>query len=223
MVQILHPQVSAVSHKPTSVFTDAPIQLSDALMKSMVEAWGGSWFLPESRLSAILNKESVFRQLQSNQPNESNDTVRDRAALICSPSVSSRKVFAILVLLEKNESIGSFIDQGVDDGAFPLAPLAGSKSAVPDLRSRSNPDVALTCFKTWSIFQVKLFEQTQKAFLAPVFERQDAEGGVMHFTIRASDVLPFLKLPRSPKSDGILAGRRKFLILTDHHCFGKQL
>ncbi|KAK0707838.1 kinase-like domain-containing protein [Lasiosphaeris hirsuta] len=88
------------------------------------------------------------------------------------PNSSFRKIFAILVLLNKPEAITNFLSSEVYDGSLPLS--------LDDIK------------KTWRGGAPEDFERVQWQLLAPFFATS-ASGSSHHYQLDDGDILPFVR------------------------------
>lgn len=101
-----------------------------------------------------------------------------------------KKIFAILVLMNRVSEITKFITHAVTDEKLPL--VRSSEGNRESLVSQSEPGTALGCFENWDTVGLDLFDDYQWRVLAPVFSRlNDEEAHHMNFDV--AQVLPFCK------------------------------
>ena len=136
---------------------------------------------------------------------------------------SYRKIFAILVLIERPSRIKYFVEEGVCDADLPLEryPTPHLPFNPWELRRKSKITDSLRCFKLggvrWRHVTVRRFEETQWQFLAP-FLSPDERRLPHHFKIPERTILPFTKWEKLPSTGGF-GQVYKAEIHPDHHAF----
>jgi len=106
---------------------------------------------------------------------------------------SFRKIFALLVLVEKSSSICLFLQENLSDLDLPLATVRNG--GFIELRRRSvsgrPSSEVLNCFSQWSPVRRKEFEEYQWTMLAPFFN-QGQYSNVSHYVLKNQHILPFV-------------------------------
>jgi serine/threonine protein kinase len=100
-----------------------------------------------------------------------------------------RKVFAILVLIDRTEDFPLFIREDLGDKALPLQIFPKDKSFYAESLEVAGPSYG--CFKRWPRRKVDDFDRFQWAMLAPIFEK-GGYNNVPHRDLRNETRLPFL-------------------------------
>lgn len=193
-------------------------------------------FFPAKSLSRIFDEETVYMELQTHLSLETydRDQIWTMAQKVCGtcctspPGVSFRKIFAILVVIEKTPAIVKFLDQDVNDSDLPLEPVYCPPSGrlISGFRRSKAKDgkVNIKLFRDgWSTVQKMSFEEKQWTTLAPIFERSDEDKTVLHYSSLGGKIpLPFLKgVSREEEFEHEGGGGRVFTarIHPDHHSF----
>jgi hypothetical protein len=106
-----------------------------------------------------------------------------------------RKIFVILVLIEKTPAIIKFLEKGVNDSDLPLEKVERKhEKRSYDLRLSRNRDKRLKCFsKQWNQLHIRNFEELQWTTLSPFF----GKGGhkeVKHYRLQDQVTLPFIEV-----------------------------
>jgi hypothetical protein len=163
-------------------------------------------FFPRAPLSILVTEDCVFHELSrmlsdTHHPSQ----IREYSRKICEetpqprdddddrpPKIKSfKKIFAILVLIEKTTSISKFLEEDVNDLDLPLVKIEDGKTGARfDLRKPHLKHQVLECFRNWSQFYVRAFEEWQWVTVAPFFHRGTRKD-VRHFPLQASVILPF--------------------------------
>lgn len=176
----------------------------EALVKPHEEKKG---YFPRALLSTLVTVECVIEEL-TNKLRETHTTsvIRDYANKICEecaqpidsedhrpPKIKSfKKIFVILVLIEKLSSISKFLDENLNDLDLPLVKsLKGGNGARFDLRRLHAQDKSLECFEGWYQLHITLFEEWQWTTVAPFFHKGTCNKEVQHFPLDKSVMLPF--------------------------------
>lgn len=192
-------------------------------------------FFPEKELQGLMTEENVVRELQSCFEDLDYTTISAFAQMICGTSSnhieerpSFRKIFAILVLCEKPNSIPRFLEDGVSDDDLPLHKVAPSDSS-PNIYnlSRKGEKRKLNCLRGWSYTAMWRFEEWQWTTIAPFFRRGQRKD-VKHLELQDQAALPFMQDSRftANKSayqrlefEGGFSNVFKVDIHPDHHDF----
>jgi len=162
-------------------------------------------FLPKAQLDSLVNPDSVFLELlKSLSQTLSNQQIKECADAVCAETEivlssgkkvikSFRKIFALLVLVEKSSSIYLFLQENVSDLDLPLATVRNG--GLFELRRRDASDgpssESLNCFNSWSPVRMKEFEEYQWTMLAPFFT-QSEYNNVAHYVLKDQHILPFV-------------------------------
>ena len=131
---------------------------------------------------------------------------------------SYRKIFAILLLIDRPSRIRSFIEEGVSDADLPLVkmPRTNRLQGCLELR-RKNSHTPLLCFKKWRGSTVARFEQRQWTVLAPFFARSNGKNN-SHLELEPEEILPFTSW-RVAADPGGFGQVYRVEIHPDHHAF----
>ncbi|KAI0873616.1 kinase domain-containing protein [Hypoxylon argillaceum] len=109
---------------------------------------------------------------------------------------SFQKVFAILITIEKVDSITEFLHEGVHDGDLPLMRLhRDGREGVFDFGRRSKEGKAshpLKCFESFPLMNFENFDQYQWAMLAPIF-RHTCQESAKCYEFHDKIILPFIE------------------------------
>ncbi|KAI1108977.1 kinase-like domain-containing protein [Nemania sp. NC0429] len=196
--------------------------LQDCLLAEIHPDPKGSkgFFLPSKRLENLIRswdlEEELTRRLQCTTDPR---TIQDLAEKICAEGKSCQKIFTILALIEKADTIVEFLDEGVHDGDLPLIKL--DKAGRPGLfelgrKSKTGTAQPLECFRSFSRINVINFEDYQWAVLAPVFDRPHKKD-VSHYDLEDPVILPFTE--EEEVSEGGFGRISRVKIHPDHHNF----
>ncbi|KAK3346550.1 kinase-like domain-containing protein, partial [Lasiosphaeria hispida] len=90
----------------------------------------------------------------------------------------SEKTFATLLLIDRPDAVGIFIDRGICDAALPL-----TTGSLEDLVGPQS--------KAWTIQPSIGFEEMQWKALSPVFHVAHGRHTIPHYKFRDKDILPF--------------------------------
>lgn len=198
-------------------------------------------FFPKAKLLNLVTEDCVNHELNRILGETHNTSqVREYARKICdeipqprdpddgrAPKIKSfKKIFAILVLIEKTTSISKFLEEDVNDLDLPLVKIEeGNSGARFSLRKKRHRDQSLECFRNWSQFNIRAFEEWQWVTVAPFFHKGSRKD-VQHFPLQDSVMLPFTSDSRRNKQSElhtVLEGGYgrvfKVQIHPDHHNF----
>jgi serine/threonine protein kinase len=193
-------------------------------------------FLPRAQLDYLINPDSVVQELSKTLSQTlSTQYIRKCAFDICLEKEvflqngdkrikSFRKIFALLVLVEKSESISLFLEEDVSDLDLPLASV--KVRGLIELRRRNAPnrpfEKSLNCFRQWSPVRRKEFEEYQWTMLAPFFT-QGQYNHVSHYVLKDHHILPYISTEDEDDKRSEYHGgfSRVFMVRIhkDHHNF----
>jgi len=206
-------------------------QLIEALVKQPEKH--GPGFLPAKKLNDILTEDALREELTTGSlkkriktriktrnwkpapsPEEANERVQKVFGK--SPGVGPEKskprtylkIMAILLLIERQHKIRSFLKHQLHDEDLPLIPVAKGSW---ELRCKKHPDTPLSCFKKWSGDSIRKFAEWQWTVLAPHFSQGERK------RFEPLQTLPFTKWERVEK--GGTSSVYKARIHPDHHNF----
>ncbi|KAI8623224.1 kinase-like domain-containing protein [Xylariaceae sp. FL1651] len=190
----------------TAIQTTMPsteeFSLKDNLEIAMVTAYPDDKqaFLPLGQLSAICHRNAVRHELVLTFGEDWPDIDRFTNYVCGSPDLSrgaentSRKIFAILVLIGQVRRIEPFAKEGIKDRHLPFR-KSPSDSTTDDyilLRrttlDKYNPK-PMTCFDTWSQVEKRKFYQEQWSLLSPYFARA-SDGSVALYELDEQAIIP---------------------------------
>lgn len=179
---------SRIFARPRKLLQD---RLFEALQRKNSNTPLAKGFFPATALSTIITFRTVKEELQR-QPSLDNydlDKISQFARMICTETPcktsndngkgkvqSFRKVFAILVMMDKVPAIVKFLETNVNDSDLPLKAKYRRHGGIYDLRRRKTPEVKLKCFpERWGCLLLSQFEEMQWTTLAPFFRKGPAE------------------------------------------------
>jgi hypothetical protein len=106
----------------------------------------------------------------------------EMATTICS---TFRRIFGILLMMKKPESIIEFVKLGIDDTYLPLTKKRSGKPFIRELEARGKGKVAR--IDSWNTCQYVDFGFHQYAFLTPFFARP--QGKICHFRLDSEQIV----------------------------------
>ena len=198
-------------------------------------------FFPKNVLSTIITEQCVRDELSKHLDADAHNKrhIAGYAKKICEETEFEdngiqktkcfRKIFVILVLIEKTPAIIKFLEKGVNDSDLPLEKVERPhEKGAYDLRLSRNLNKRLKCFsKTWNQLHIRNFEELQWTTLSPFF----GKGGhkeVKHYPLQDQVVLPFIEVVsrkdrtstyRTLEFEGGFGRVFKVHIHPDHHNF----
>jgi hypothetical protein len=219
-----HDEDNQASPAPTSSTADNEdnINLETQLRMSQIKHEDGQMFFSAKDISRILSKEKIASELEQHQL--SKDISVD---VICEMYL---RVFALLLLLERQGEIVHFVKEEVRDGALPVVPYQD----MYGLCLRSAPDKPLGCFKNWRTYEREYFNTWQYRISVPFFALEHGSGSnemiAPHYTFDDGTVLPWcardMKAPSSAHSAGLSERNGGFgtvlRVRMDPRCHGFQ-
>ncbi|KAJ0161377.1 hypothetical protein CTA2_6325, partial [Colletotrichum tanaceti] len=162
------------------------MSLFDALDDSQIDSpFRGPKFVPLSSLKAIVTKTSVEQQL-------SYITRLLNPQLSRNVAQNARKVFAILVIIDKASAIEQLYRNGLTDDQLPLSSRK-DKAGRMILSAGGHGEKVFASFGGWKPGSVKFFLDKQWLFLSPVFDK----------TARHFDLDPACALPMFPETEEV--------------------
>lgn len=200
--------------------------------------WG---FFPLDSLHELITEQTASEELCRHVGSEwSERKIARYAKKICSEEsiegtedglkpriIAYRKVFAILVLIDKAAAIREFIQERVNDADLPLVKsekgrgMQRCRALGKDLICFQQKD--LDGQRRWSKPQILNFERWQWTTLAPFFARSEERKEVRHYVLQDQDILPFLPdQKRDEQPQDIYGGGGRVVradIHPDHHNF----
>lgn len=188
-----------------------PLTLQDRLFSILQRSQhnGEKDFFPRVELDRLITEQCVYeelsRQLDTNAYGR--EEIFKIAKDVCQETVldeeensnkqkirSFRKLFVVLVLINKTSAIIKFLANDINDSDLPLVKvLRQHKKNSYTLRLSREPDRRLRCFgRSWDQLHIRNFDEYQWKTLSPFFSR----GGhkeVKHYKFQKEVILPFLE------------------------------
>ncbi|KAK4112894.1 kinase-like protein [Canariomyces notabilis] len=217
-------QIPSISVNDTPVFGYDSPSMDAQLRKAMVQGERGR-FLPDGELNTIITKESVARLLLqsadwkridsayqvASSPNSNLHAIVER---VCG---SFKRVFALLVLMKKAQTITEFLQEEVCDIDLPLSCEWSNEHLF--LYRRTDPGLPLACVREWYDYEIEYFTDRQWAVLAPIFADHQTP-----YELSDHAILPFVAEDSYSRNEEVFGGYssvRKVKIHPDHHRFAK--
>ncbi|KAE9363830.1 hypothetical protein N431DRAFT_390007 [Stipitochalara longipes BDJ] len=201
---------------------------------------GKKEFFPKNVISTIITEQCVREELSKELDADAYNkkAIAEYARRICEEKEFGdnstkkircfRKIFVILVLIEKTPAIIKFLEKDVNDSDLPLEKVERPhEKGSYDLRLSRNRTKRLKCFsKKWNQLHIRNFEGYQWTTLSPFF----GKGGhkiVKHYPLQDQVILPFISAIRRDRSsthntlefEGGFGRVFKVDIHPDHHNF----
>jgi len=183
--------------------------------------------LPKGQLDQLINEDIVFKELESVLGSmQIKKTMAETARKICKETKltgddlkprtkSFKKIFAVLVLINKASTIQKFLDDDVSDIDLPLAKeypdekRKEDQSKVFQLRKRDSEQV-LSCFDDWKPISVCNFEEYQWSFLSPYFAAGEKKNP-RHYVLQNEVILPFFQEAKTAPGDALSCWQQEML------------
>lgn len=201
---------SAIKESQDTILTEFSVSLGDELRESLRETEGKqrSEFLPIDALDRIVTEERVREEI-GKFSESSRDELDRQVQHVLGPSTilgqttSRKKIFAILALIDKLESIWDFVTEGIYDVHLPFEKKKaqspdGTRKGRLDLSRKSGTDgstqIPIRAFHEWKGSEVTSFERTQWNVHIPIFflnTKKDPK--VRHYPLQESIILPFIE------------------------------
>lgn len=159
-----------------------------------------STFISDAHVWNYLDETRVLSLLKRCRRGDRQELRDDLAQKICGMPTSDtdidftsyRKVFALLILLEKADQIAQFVDSQIHDNLLPL-PFQGTSDAPTAICYPGNYKCHL-CFQGWRLIKLKDFVSLQSEFCAPYFKQFNGKGKPYQYQFPTGVALPFLNL-----------------------------
>jgi hypothetical protein len=217
-----------VSQSDPRLFSDKWESLENGLDRAMIYRPNHrDGFIPRGKLETLVNSRAVENELTKLGSAPAGRSIRSWAEVICGEPSSSalhmlppaeldedsagapasrtyRKIFAILVLMNKVASIFDFIREQVSDEDLPLLQYIPPEEMPGDalqLRRRNDATSPARCFAGWRNYHVRAFFGDQWAMVAPFFARGDRRS-VRHYLLADGDIMPFTYDSRDESGPG---------------------
>ena len=178
------------------------------------------WFLGIAGGKTVEEQAEIICNGYPETPDPNNDnhgkpliTPTTRGQVDASGDKCLRKIFAILLLIDRPVTIKNFIDEEVCDDDLPFSRGGNSKSGVSFLRRRGGE---VKCLKNWSRSTVANFLKYQWAVLSPFFHSRLGPE-VLHYRLQEEVILPFTECESAKMGGHGEVFRVK--IHRDHHSF----
>ncbi|RYP71041.1 hypothetical protein DL769_004779 [Monosporascus sp. CRB-8-3] len=182
---------------------NAPGSLDERLRSSLVPyvCDADKYFLPLTELDSIVQHDTVhdFLKFGPNREYFQGWNLEEIMRYVCGNTESrdprelkgSRRIFAILVLLDRATSIVDFMKDGLCDGDLPLV-RHNEKGANFDLvRKLGEKEFSLTCFKGWRRIDIQQFDSHQWYMRPPIFAIKDGEA--VFYPLESRIIFPWLE------------------------------
>jgi hypothetical protein len=148
----------------------------------------GKWFIPIDKLEPLLTLEAIKAEL----------------SLCCAPREripsgageifeKSKKLFAVLLLIEMAASIFDFLDEGILDEHLPLGrcDIDQTNHICLENYDEGHPYCGCKAMQRWNDEKRKKFAGSQWIVLAPVFQRSTSND-IPHFDFSFNTIMPFI-------------------------------
>lgn len=202
-------------------------------------------FFAKDQLSKILTEDRVRRELTTHfEDSLTERTIAKYAKTICQENMTQDeslgqekeantrsyiKILAILIIIQKTNSIVKLLEEDVSDSDLPLIKVPRPNDVkLFDLRVRRRPNMVLKCFqKKWNQLNIRNFEEWQWTTIPLVFSQSIEHREVEHHLLEDRRILPFIKDGRKHKPhfsdrtelEGGFASVFKVTIHPQHHNF----
>ncbi|KAI0439518.1 kinase-like domain-containing protein [Xylaria telfairii] len=193
-------------------------------------------FLPLGQLDAICNRNAVQDQLlRTFKPNSIDIT--QYVNYVCGDPTdprreehASRKIFAILVLIDQLHMITTFLEEGIKDKHLPFRKsMTGDGPNDFSLMRRSTLDQSnpqtMNFFNNWNLVDKRKFYQTQWQLLSPFFGKAPRDSAAL-YKLDEQTIMPWVSMGKEQtgayvplENIGGYSTVRKIVIHPDHHSF----
>ncbi len=195
-------------------------------------------FLPLSKLRQFVKHDTVLEHLQTCHSQAVNSLLEDHplygesdkcsavAHYICGTSNgengeaenndAAKKIFAILLTIEKEPAILDFVQAGIKDKDLPFRKI--DESGLDFNLSMKDEELSLPIFSEWSHLEKEGFEAKQWAMLSPILE-PGTDKKFNHYVFEKELILPFVAADELDTHRGHNSKVWEVVIDEDHHGF----
>jgi serine/threonine protein kinase len=180
--------------------------LQDRLYSSRIE-WPlgqNKYFIPVDDLDSLITYENVKNELRRLGQSKREQDLSSYANIICS---NAKKIFAVLLYVDRIEPIFRLIDDGICDEELPFTRCY--KSSTADVMASAGPftlcrrsrkchrranhrDCGIREITNWSQRAIGDFCRDQWLAQAPVFQKLE-DGSIPHYDLNDNVILPFIE------------------------------
>lgn len=165
-------------------------------------------FFPETTFTEVINKQTVRQELKRYPLWFDSNTVELVTETVCGER-PLRRIFTVLVIMNRLADIKSFIDDSVSDESLPLVRMSETNSRstfqLGSNRISKRRVQQLACFANWDAIDIWTFEEWQWTTLSPVLER-GRRRDVKHLNLRDELSLPFTTDSRHSSQAHVIEG-----------------
>lgn len=165
-------------------------------------------FFPETTFTEIIHEQSVREELNRYPKSFHSDTVEQITEIICGDK-PYRKIFTLLVVINKLADIKLFIDDDVSDECLPLLRVSRPDSEntfqLGDSPTSTRPVRQIGLFADWDAIDVWTFEEWQWTTISPVLKR-GSRRNIKHLRLRPEISLPFTEDCRYSSGSDVIEG-----------------
>jgi len=187
--------LSTMNMKALTPVQDSPVStLAEALGNARMEspAEQGIFWIPNNELERMITPEATKAELQRTLVYEN---PRDCEKTASSIVHQAKKLFAILVLLDRPAFIQTFLDEGITDEDLPLSRIETTNNVHGSLsfnysHIRTCSGLPVNALRIWESHAIEEFLRVQWMFLAPVFNFGEE---IKHYDLADNCVLPFIE------------------------------
>jgi hypothetical protein len=168
--------------------------LADDVADEFVQTNFGEEFLPYNKLGELVTRNKVLSAFE-------HANILDAEDLVDFVLNNARRIFLILVMMERISLLRGLQDNGVDDDSLPIGFDKENKEHCGySLEGPRYDRPQFTVFNEWKRIDRMLFETNQWKFTAPVFG-----GSTFRFQFSPNRRLPFMKVAAKPASSGFFS------------------
>lgn len=176
-------------------------------------------FFPEDTFKILINEQTISTELQHCFPQFESHAIERLSGAVCRKEKPMRKIFSLLVLIDKVSDICQFIKEDVTDFDLPLCKVPYEGTNIFQLARRGEPSSQggpLQCFDGWRPLEVWTFEEWQWTALAPFFHL-GTNKAVQHFIFPDQVPLPFTADSRCGENFNAIQGGFSTVFKVDIH------
>jgi hypothetical protein len=157
----------------------------------IVKTISDRWFVPQASLEELITPTSILAELR--KPGHPSATIQDDipSKVHLQYHRTALRLFAILALINKTDSIHDLVREGISDKQLPLNQYVATQPLTRDsirLCTKGKPDRPILGMASWDTTDFENFYREQWSVFAPVFEKKNEP---YHYFFHDKQILPY--------------------------------
>jgi hypothetical protein len=214
-------------NSPPGTVSDRQVrsELSSCTLKERLANASVKWppsstngFIPQDTFNYLLKRPAVLNELERSLGDDFLALGEKRYEIVDFVMERATKLFAILTLIGKCQSILDFMVEGISDIDLPFQ-LSDIKSSENLLGSHNSARID-RLFTKWSNWDLQELSRFQWSLLAPVLELGHSS---KHYDFHSNSILPFVEDDEGSRVTGGFSSVRRVKIHPAHHTLNGDL